>query len=76
MTATKHGKPLLHKAKQNSNGTFSKGKTWQLEDMRQVEQLGVSRVGPFTPRTTSRRPLGQPRPARTDTRSQYRSPSP
>lgn len=31
----------LHKAKQNANGTFSIGKTWNLEDLRQVE---VSKV--------------------------------
>lgn len=38
----KHGRPLLHKGKKNSNGTFSKGKTWQLDDMRVLEQIGVS----------------------------------
>jgi hypothetical protein len=39
---TKMGKAVLHKAKQNSNGSFSKGKTWMLDDMRQMEQSGVS----------------------------------
>lgn len=41
---TKYGKCVLHKAKQNSNLSFSKGKTWALEDMRTMEQFGVSRL--------------------------------
>jgi hypothetical protein len=32
----------MHKAKRNNNLTFSKGKTWQLEDVRALEVIGVS----------------------------------
>lgn len=39
---TKFGKVVLHKAKRNNNLSFSKGKTWQLEDMRGLEVIGVS----------------------------------
>jgi hypothetical protein len=35
------GKCVMHKARRNSNGSFSVGKTWSLDDTRQVEQLGV-----------------------------------
>lgn len=44
--ALRDGKLKLHKAKQNANGTFSIGKTWSLEDLRQVE---VSKVRPLLP---------------------------
>ncbi|KAL7418847.1 hypothetical protein Q5752_006531 [Cryptotrichosporon argae] len=40
LAVTKLGKCVLHKAKRNNNGTFSKGKTWQLEDVRVVEVVG------------------------------------
>jgi hypothetical protein len=36
----------MHKAKRNNNLSFSKGKTWQLEDMRVLEQIGVSLAFP------------------------------
>lgn len=39
---TKFGKVVLHKAKRNNNLSFSKGKTWQLEDTRGLEVVGVS----------------------------------
>jgi hypothetical protein len=39
---TKLGKVVLHKAKRNNNLSFSKGKTWNLEDMRVLEVVGVS----------------------------------
>lgn len=42
LAVTKMGKVVLHKAKRNSNLTFSKGKTWALEDMRVVEVVNVS----------------------------------
>jgi hypothetical protein len=32
----------MHKAKRNNNLSFSKGKTWSLEDMRVLEVIGVS----------------------------------
>jgi hypothetical protein len=35
------GKVYLHKAKRNQNMSFSKGKTWNLEDLRAVEVLDV-----------------------------------
>ncbi|KAK4053149.1 hypothetical protein OIV83_001884 [Microbotryomycetes sp. JL201] len=38
-TAARDGRLKLHKAKQNSNGTFSIGKTWPLEEMRSVEVI-------------------------------------
>ncbi len=47
MIVTKHGKVVLHKAKRNNNLSFSKGKTWNLEDMRALEVIGVS--SPFFP---------------------------
>ncbi|GAA5947406.1 hypothetical protein JCM3765_001664 [Sporobolomyces pararoseus] len=37
VSTLRDGKLKLHKAKQNANGTFSIGKTWHLEDLRQVE---------------------------------------
>jgi len=40
---TRHGKVVLHKAKRNNNLSFSKGKTWNLEDMRALEVVSVSR---------------------------------
>jgi len=43
-SALRDGKLKLHKAKQNANGTFSIGKTWNLEDLRQVEVSKVCRL--------------------------------
>jgi hypothetical protein len=40
-SVTKFGKVVIHKAKRNNNLSFSKGKTWQLEDMRVLEVVGV-----------------------------------
>lgn len=40
--ATQGGRCVIHKAKRNSNNTFSKGKTWNLEDLRQLEVVDVS----------------------------------
>lgn len=45
LAVTKLGKVVLHKAKRNSNMTFSKGKTWGLEDVRAVEVVHVSDRG-------------------------------
>lgn len=45
LAVTKLGKVVLHKAKRNSNLTFSKGKTWHLEDVRVVEVVNVSAEG-------------------------------
>jgi hypothetical protein len=42
LAVTKLGKVVVHKAKRNSNLTFSKGKTWNLEDVRVIEMIGVS----------------------------------
>lgn len=42
LVVTKMGKCVLHKAKRNANLSFSKGKTWNLEDMRGLEVVGVS----------------------------------
>ncbi|ORX34673.1 exocyst complex component Sec3-domain-containing protein [Kockovaella imperatae] len=42
LAVTKLGKVVIHKAKRNSNLSFSKGKTWNLEDMRIVEVMGPS----------------------------------
>lgn len=44
LAVTRLGKVVVHKAKRNSNLTFSKGKTWNLEDMRVIEMIGVSQV--------------------------------
>jgi hypothetical protein len=46
LAVTKLGKVVLHKAKRTSNLTFSKGKTWHLEDVRVVEVVNVSAVRP------------------------------
>ncbi len=40
-SVTKFGEVVIHKAKRNNNLSFSKGKTWQLEDMRVLEVVGV-----------------------------------
>ncbi|WWD22409.1 hypothetical protein CI109_106900 [Kwoniella shandongensis] len=40
LAVTKLGKVVIHKAKRNNNLSFSKGKTWQLEDMRCLEVIG------------------------------------
>ncbi|GAA5845649.1 hypothetical protein JCM5353_001250 [Sporobolomyces roseus] len=37
VSAMRSGQLKLHKAKQNANGTFSIGKTWALDDLRQIE---------------------------------------
>ena len=39
---TKLGRVVIHKAKRNNNLSFSKGKTWSLEDMRGLEVISVS----------------------------------
>lgn len=41
LAVTKLGKVVIHKAKRNNNLSFSKGKTWQLEDTRVLEQISV-----------------------------------
>ncbi|CAE6462215.1 unnamed protein product [Rhizoctonia solani] len=35
-----NGKGFIHKSKRNTNGTFSVGKTWKLEELKGVEVLG------------------------------------
>ncbi|WVF66184.1 hypothetical protein IAT40_000924 [Kwoniella sp. CBS 6097] len=40
LSVTKLGKVVIHKAKRNNNLSFSKGKTWHLEDMRVLEVIG------------------------------------
>ncbi|WVQ80381.1 hypothetical protein IAT38_002486 [Cryptococcus sp. DSM 104549] len=42
VAVTRLGKVVIHKAKRNSNLSFSKGKTWNLEDMRVLEVIGPS----------------------------------
>jgi hypothetical protein len=42
LSVSKYGKVFMHKAKRNNNGSFSKGKTWNMEDLRQVEVVTVS----------------------------------
>src|SRR5258706_13569333 len=41
MTVPRAGAARIHKSKANSNGTFSIGKTWNLEDLRSLEVLSV-----------------------------------
>jgi Exocyst complex component SEC3 N-terminal PIP2 binding PH len=38
------GDGFIHKSKENSNGTFSVGKTWKLSELRAVEVVSVSYV--------------------------------
>ncbi|KAL1407120.1 hypothetical protein Q8F55_006534 [Vanrija albida] len=40
LAVTKDRRYLIHKGKRNSNGTFSKGKTWSFDDMRALERVG------------------------------------
>nr|XP_019048902.1 exocyst protein [Kwoniella bestiolae CBS 10118]OCF27832.1 exocyst protein [Kwoniella bestiolae CBS 10118] len=40
LAVTKLGKVVIHKAKRNNNLSFSKGKTWHLEDVRILEVIG------------------------------------
>ena len=42
------GEGLIHKSKMNSNGTFSVGKTWRLNELRGVEVTDVSCTFHFT----------------------------
>lgn len=42
ITVQRTGRVFIHKAKRNSNLSFSKGKTWYLEDVRVLEVMGVS----------------------------------
>lgn len=44
LAVNRGGKVLLHKAKRNNNGSFSKGKTWGLEDLKQIEVISVCAV--------------------------------
>ncbi|CCO29974.1 Exocyst complex component SEC3A [Rhizoctonia solani AG-1 IB] len=57
-----NGKGFIHKAKRNTNGTFSVGKTWKLEELKGVEILGVrSTAGSFR-REKEREPEPEPQP--------------
>ena len=47
------GNGFIHKSKLNSNGTFSVGKTWRLQELRGVEVVNVS-----IPMETARTLLG------------------
>nr|ODO04430.1 hypothetical protein L204_00790 [Cryptococcus depauperatus CBS 7855] len=42
LAVSRMGKVAIHKAKRNSNMSFSKGKTWNLEDVRVLEVIGSS----------------------------------
>ncbi|KAL7754371.1 hypothetical protein RI367_000352 [Sorochytrium milnesiophthora] len=46
VTVKKSGKTRLHKAKQLSNGSFSIGKTWLLDDVRAIEIVDLCRKRP------------------------------
>ena len=52
------GKVSLNKAKRNANGSFSIGKDWDLNLLREVQVYGVSRLFPLLSHTTwnSKRP--------------------
>jgi hypothetical protein len=56
LTVTRLGKVVIHKAKRNANLSFSKGKTWNLEDMRVVEVIGVSAVFTAIPYARAKKP--------------------
>lgn len=49
LLAARSGRCFIHKAKRNSNMTFSKGKTWNLEDVRLIEVQDVSSSCPVGP---------------------------
>ena len=38
------GEGFIHKSKMNSNGTFSVGKTWKLNELRAVEVINVGYI--------------------------------
>lgn len=42
LPASRTGRCIIHKCKRNSNNTFSKGKTWNVEDIRALEVFDVS----------------------------------
>lgn len=46
-TVQRTGRVFIHKAKRNSNLSFSKGKTWYLEDVRVLEVMGVCVLFPY-----------------------------
>ncbi|ODN76094.1 hypothetical protein L202_06031 [Cryptococcus amylolentus CBS 6039] len=52
LAVSKSGKVVIHKAKRNSNLSFSKGKTWNMEDIRVLEVISPSE---FALTMTSRR---------------------
>nr|ODN75017.1 hypothetical protein L203_06555 [Cryptococcus depauperatus CBS 7841] len=52
LAVSRMGKVAIHKAKRNSNMSFSKGKTWNLEDVRVLEVIGS---GNFALTMTTRR---------------------
>ncbi|KAL8293183.1 hypothetical protein RQP46_000877 [Phenoliferia psychrophenolica] len=54
ISAVRDGRLKLHKAKENTNGTFSIGKTWGLEELRQIE---VARRTVNTPTGAQSHPL-------------------
>lgn len=43
----KSGRVRIHKSKENANGTFSIGKTWDLNDMTSIESFTSSSVDPL-----------------------------
>lgn len=42
----KSGRVRMHKSKENPNGTFSIGKTWNLDDLSQIDSFTSSQVNP------------------------------
>ncbi|WVQ76259.1 hypothetical protein IAR50_005924 [Cryptococcus sp. DSM 104548] len=52
LAVSKAGKVVIHKAKRNSNLSFSRGKTWNMEDVRVLEAISPSE---FALTMTSRR---------------------
>lgn len=61
-TVTRLGECMLHKGKSNTNGTFSRGKTWRLSDMRALEQIGVSLLASLDTSRSSLTPASRLRP--------------
>ncbi|KAK4058603.1 hypothetical protein OIO90_000047 [Microbotryomycetes sp. JL221] len=49
LAAARDGRLKLHKAKQNSNGTFSIGKTWAVEDLRSIDVIKIPVEGLNSP---------------------------
>lgn len=52
MSIEKRNKIRLYKTKRNQNGAFTIGKTWSLDDIRQIEAIDVRKTLIYYPSDT------------------------